>query len=85
MSTTKHSASMMILGGMALNGEKMLPVWFAASYRLTMTNYKDILATKVLPWVIKTTKRLDCVFQRGGAPVHTAKALLEWFVVGCQT
>ena len=34
VSTNKHPASVMILGVMASNGEKMLPVWFPRGYRL---------------------------------------------------
>ena len=59
MSTTKHPASVIILGVVASNGETMPPVWFDIGYRLTAADYKDILATKVLPWVRKITKNIS--------------------------
>ena len=43
VSTTKHPVFIMILGVIALNGEKMSFVWFPTGYRLTAANYKDIL------------------------------------------
>ena len=39
----------------ALNGEKIPPVWFERGYRLTSTVYKEVFETKVLPWVKKIT------------------------------
>ena len=78
VSTTKHPASVMMLGVVASNGEKMPPVWFDVGYRLTAADDKDILATKVLPWVRKITKNVNCVFQQDGAPSHTAKVVQEW-------
>ena len=64
VSTTKHPASVMMLGVVASNGEKMHPVWFDVGYRLTAAEYKDILATKVLSWVRKITKNVNYVFQQ---------------------
>jgi hypothetical protein len=78
VSTTKHPASVMMLGVVASNGEKMPPVWFPTGYRLTAADYRDILSTKVLPWVRKITKKADFVFQQDGAPAHTAKTVQEW-------
>ena len=34
--TSKHPASIMMLGDVALNGEEMVPVWFEREYRLTL-------------------------------------------------
>ena len=48
-STTKHPASVMMLGVVASTGDKMPPVWFATGYRLTAADYLIILQTKVLP------------------------------------
>ena len=39
-STTKHPASVMMIGVVASNGEKMPPVWFGRGYRLTSAVYK---------------------------------------------
>lgn len=78
VSATKHPASVMMLGVVASNGEKMPPVWFKTGYRLNAADYRDILATKVLPWVRKITKKGDYVFQQDGAPAHTAKVVQEW-------
>jgi hypothetical protein len=57
----------MMLGIVALNGEKMPPIWFKTGYRLTGADYRDILPTKVLLWVRKITKKGDYVFQQDGA------------------
>ena len=75
MSTTKHPASIMMLGVVASNGEKMPPVWFERGYRLTSAVYKEVLETKVLPWIKKITKKSDYVFQQDGAPAHTRQRL----------
>lgn len=77
-STTKRPASVMMLGVVGSNGEKMPPVWFPTGYRLTAADYKDILESKVLPWVKRITKKADYVFQQDGAPAHTAKIVQEW-------
>lgn len=65
VSTTKHPASVMRLGVVASNGEKMPPLWFETVYRLTAADYKVILATKVLPWARKITKNVDCFQEKG--------------------
>ena len=75
VTTTKHPASVMMLGVVASNGEKMPPVWFKAGYRLSAEDYKNILSTKVLPWVSKITNKKDYVFQQDDAPTHTAKVV----------
>ena len=49
VTTMKHPASVMMLGIVASNGEKMPPVWFPVGYRLTGDNYLEILETKVKP------------------------------------
>ena len=64
VSTTKHLASIMMLGVVSLNGEKMLLIWFERSYRLMYVIYKEFLETKVLKWVQKITKKPDYVFNR---------------------
>ena len=49
LSTTKHPASVMMLGVVASTGHKMPPVWFDQGYRLNAADYLEILRTKVLP------------------------------------
>ena len=78
VTTTKHPAYAMMLGVVASNGEKMPPVWFKGGYRLTGADYRDILATKVLPWIRKIVKGGDYVFQQYGAPAHTFKKVQDW-------
>ena len=78
VSKTKHPASVMMLGVVASNGEKMPPVWFKTGYRLTAADYREVLATKVLPWVRDITNGADYVFQQDGAPAHTAKVVQQW-------
>ena len=65
----------MILGVVESNGEKMLLVWLQQGYRKTSAVYKEVLETKVLPWVKKITKESDYVLQQGGASVHTGKTV----------
>ena len=72
VSTTKHPASVMMLGVVASNREKMPTVWFPRGYRLTSAAYKDVLVTKILPWMRKITRNANYVFQQDGAHVHTA-------------
>ena len=64
VTTTKNPASVMMLGIVASNGEEMPPLWFKAGYRLTAADYRDILATKVLPWERKITKGRIMSFSR---------------------
>jgi len=78
VSTTKHPASVMMLGVVASNGLKMPPIWFPTGYRLTAANYKEVLEEKVLPWVKRVLKKSDYVFQQDGAPAHTAKVVQKW-------
>ena len=80
VSTTKHPAFAMMLGVVASNGEKMPSVWFKGRYRLTGANYREIMATKVLPWIRKIVKDDDYryVFQQDGAPAHTSKVVQDW-------
>ena len=80
VSTTKHPAFAMMLGVVASYGEKMPSVWFKGRYRLTGANYREIMATKVLPWIRKIVKDDDYryVFQQDGAPAHTSKVVQDW-------
>ena len=78
VSTTKRPASVMMLGVVASNGENMPPVWFRGGYMLTGADYRDIMTTKVLPWIRKIVKDGDYVFQRDGAPAHTSKVVQDW-------
>eukprot|EP00096_Caligus_rogercresseyi_P010004 TRINITY_DN3514_c0_g1_i1.p1 TRINITY_DN3514_c0_g1~~TRINITY_DN3514_c0_g1_i1.p1 ORF type:complete len:218 (-),score=41.98 TRINITY_DN3514_c0_g1_i1:566-1219(-) len=49
VTTTKHPASVMMLGIVASTGDKMAPIWFDTGYKLTAADYLEILKTKVLP------------------------------------
>ena len=75
VSTIKHQASAMMLGIVASNEEKMPSVWFKEGYRLTSANYREIMATKVLPWIRKIAKDDDYwyMFRQEGAPAHMSK------------
>ena len=79
-STTKHPASLMMLGVIVSTGDKMPPVWFKTGYRLKGEDYKEILKTKVLPWIKKIAKKRNCryVFQQDGTPAHTSKIVQSW-------
>ena len=79
-STTKHPASLMMLGVIASTGDKMPPVWFKTGYRLKGEDYKEILKTKVLFWIKKITKKRNYryVFQQDGALAHTSKIVQSW-------
>ena len=46
VSTTKHPASIIMLGIIVSNGEKMHPVWFQRGYEPTSAVYKEVLETK---------------------------------------
>ncbi len=53
ISSTKHLASVMMLGVVASNGAVCPPVWFGTGYRLTAANYINMLATIIKPWADK--------------------------------
>ena len=73
-------ASLMMFGVIASTEDKMPPVWFKTGYRLKGEDYKDILKTKVLPWIKKIAKKQNYqyVFQQDGAPAHTSKIVQSW-------
>ena len=73
-------ASLMMLGVIVSTGNKMPPVWFKTGYRLKGEDYKEILKTKVLPWIKKIAKKRNYryVFQQDGAPAHTSKIIQSW-------
>ena len=62
VSITKHPASVMMLGVVASNGEKMSLVWFPRGYRVAAAAYKDVLVTKILPWARKIIRNANYVF-----------------------
>ena len=47
ISTKKHPVSVIMLGVVASNGEKMPPVWFPTGDRLTAVGYRDVLDSKL--------------------------------------
>ena len=66
-----------MLGVVASNEEKIPPVWFKGSYKLTGTDYRDILATKA-HWIRKIVKGGNYMFQQDGAPAHTSNTIQDW-------
>ena len=78
VSTNKQSASIIMFGVAASNGENMLSVWFERSYRITSAVYRKALETKVLLWIKKIIKKSDYIFQQNGAPAHMAKIMQDW-------
>ena len=56
VATHMHTASIMMLGIVVFNEEKLPPVWFEQGYWLTSAVYKEVLETKVLPWDKKIIK-----------------------------
>ena len=78
VSTTKHPASVMMLGVVTSNRLKMPPVWFPRGYRLTTAAYRDVPVTKILPWLgaKNNYRNANYVFQQDGAPAHTANIVL---------
>ena len=78
ISTMKHTGSIIMLGVVASSGEKIPPVWYERSYRLTFAVYNKVLETKILPWRKKITKKLDYVLQHDGAHANTAKTVQHW-------
>jgi len=77
-STTKHPASLMMLGVVASNGKVMPPIWFPEGYRLTGNDYKKVLDEKVLPWIREVCDDRAYVFQQDGAPAHTSNVVQTW-------
>ncbi len=74
LATTKHPASVMSLGFVASDGQKMPLIWFQTGYRLTGTGYVKILTDKLVPWVRRTYPDGNVVLQQDGVPAHTSKA-----------
>ena len=53
-----------MLGFVASREEKMPLAQFELGYMLTSAVYTEVFKTKLLPWVKKTTKKLDYIFQQ---------------------
>ena len=60
--TTIYLASVMMLGVVSSNGEKMSSVWFHTGYQLTAHNYKYILKTNMFLWIKRVFKKADYIF-----------------------
>ena len=72
--TTKHLASIMMLGVVVSIGEKMPLIWYERGYSLTSAFYKNVLETRVLSWV-KISKKSNYVFRHDGSPVYAQQRL----------
>ena len=56
----------------------MSPHFFGSGVKVDADAYMNALEHTVKPWIETVTAGLDCVFQQGSAPAHTAKRTQEW-------
>ncbi len=75
VSTTKHPASVMMLGIIGSNGKVMPPIWFETGYRLNANTYAKVMEATVIPWMKEGAGSASFAFQQDGAPAHTAKVV----------
>ena len=73
---TKHPASLMFLGSVASTGEASPPIWFPTGFRLSASNYQEVLRKTLIPWMKEVAEKhnKDFIFQQDGAPAHTARS-----------
>ena len=73
---TKQPASLMFLGAVASTGKASPPIWFPTRFRLSASNYQDVLQKTLIPWMKEVAEKhnKDFVFQHDGAPAYTARS-----------
>ena len=54
---TKHPASLMCLGAVASTGEASPPIWFPTRFRLSASNYQEVLQKILMPWMKKVAEK----------------------------
>ncbi len=78
INVTTRPASIMTLGLVASDGNRMHPLWFLKDLKVGAKEYLDVMETKVKPWLEATYPRGGYVWQQGSAPAHKTKVIQEW-------
>ena len=79
VSTTKHPASIMMFGVVALKEEKMLPIWLERGYRVSLLFIKKFLRRKFFQGRVEEDhEEIWFRLQQDGAPEHAAKTVPYW-------
>ena len=75
---TKHPASVMVLGVVASDGQKMPPHFFPCGLRVGTEEYLKVMRRVVKPWIESTYPDGNYIWTQDGAPGHTSKKTQEW-------
>lgn len=75
---TKHPASVMVLGVVASDGQKMPPYFFPCGLRVGTKEYLNVMRRVVKPWIDATYPDGNYIWTQDGAPGHTSNKTQEW-------
>ena len=78
VATTKHPASVMVLGVISSKGHVMPPVFFPQGLRLNNEGYMKVLVENVMPWMKTMAMGDPIVFQQDSAPCHKHKKVVAF-------
>lgn len=76
--TTKHPASLMVLGVVSSLGHVMPPHFFLKGESVNANTYLKVLQEVVKPWIEEVAGGRPYVFQQDSAPAHTAHVVINW-------
>ena len=67
----------MFLGAVASMGEASLPIWFTTRFRLSVSNYQEVLQKTLILWMKEVAEKhnKDFIFQQDGTPAYTAQSM----------
>ena len=75
---TKHPQSVMMLGVVGSDGQKMPPYFFKEGLKINGEVYRWVLAHVVKPWLKKAYPKGNYVWQQDSAPGHMADLTQKW-------
>lgn len=71
--TSKHPASVMVLGVISTEGHVMPPHFFEVGQKVNQAVYQEVLNDVVIPWMNNVANGNRYLFQQDSAPAHKAK------------
>ena len=75
---TKHPQSVMMLGVVGSDGQRMPPYFFKVGLKITGEVYRWVMAHVVKPWLDKAYPNGNYIWQQDSAPGHMAKLTQDW-------
>ena len=75
---TKHPASVMMLGVVGSDGQKMPPYFFEKGLKINTKVYLKVMKKVVFPWIKQTYPEDNTIYQQDSAPAHGAILTQKW-------